>query len=199
LTEDEGHARIVPASKPRRLHLYVAPGRMPDLPIQFNSRHQARGIWVRSGTTPASIALLSCLFEPLSGAAPFFQQASARPASSANICQQHLLLTALNLNSQHLNGPASAPASGPSISSISSISASISMAPASGPASAPASGPASQASQPASGRLTRVLRALCLYPLYWGVPRCLEDRGILDLQRTWRATPNWTDDDPQRR
>ena len=50
-----------------------------------------------------------------------------------------------------------APASGPSISSI---SASISMA----PASAPASGPASQASQPASGQLTRVPRALSLYP-----------------------------------
>ena len=29
LTEDEGHARIVPTSTPRWLHLYVAPGRMP--------------------------------------------------------------------------------------------------------------------------------------------------------------------------
>jgi hypothetical protein len=28
LTEDEGHVRIVPASTPRWLHLYVAPGRM---------------------------------------------------------------------------------------------------------------------------------------------------------------------------
>ena len=29
LTEDESHVRIVPASTPRRLHLYVAPRRMP--------------------------------------------------------------------------------------------------------------------------------------------------------------------------
>ena len=42
--------------------------------IHCNSRHQARGIWVRLGITPASILLLSLLFEPLSrsisGAAP---------------------------------------------------------------------------------------------------------------------------------
>jgi hypothetical protein len=29
LMEDEGHARIVPASTPRWLHLHVAPGCMP--------------------------------------------------------------------------------------------------------------------------------------------------------------------------
>ena len=35
---------------------------LPALPIQFNFRHQARGIWVRSGTTPTSIFLLFPLF-----------------------------------------------------------------------------------------------------------------------------------------
>ena len=34
---------------------------LPALPIQFNSRHQARGIWVRSETTPASIFPLTLL------------------------------------------------------------------------------------------------------------------------------------------
>jgi len=83
---------------------------LPALPIQFNSRHQARGIWVRSETTPASIfpsipsiwpiATADGTNVAISGAAPFCQQhlpaTSARPASSANnICQhrQHLPVT----------------------------------------------------------------------------------------------------------
>jgi len=78
-------------------------------------------------------------------------------AQATNICQQHLPTSAGHLHSISIASISMAPASGPSISSI---SASISMA----PASAPASGPASQASQPASGQLTRVPRALSLYP-----------------------------------
>jgi hypothetical protein len=107
----------------------------------------------------ASIASIRVSIRSISGAAPFCQQhlpgqhrlptsasniclgrqhLPVTSAQASNICQHHLLLTALNLNSQHLNGPASAPASGPSISSISVL--------------APVSGPASQASQPASGQ-----------------------------------------------
>ena len=101
--------------------------------IMHSFRHQARGIWVRLGTTPASIVLLSLLFEPLSAlfqalhhsasnicqASIVCQHLPVTSAQASNICQQHLLLTALNLNSQHLNGPNICPSIRASISSIS--------------------------------------------------------------------------------
>jgi hypothetical protein len=103
---------------------------------------------------------------------------SAQATTSASIICRHLLLTALNLNNRHLNSQhlpqhlgqasqASQPASQwpqhllQHWASISSNSASI---------------------WPASGRLTRVLRALRLYPLYWGV--CHYPLGAAPLRRT---------------